>query len=1093
MSQMYNVEQYTDEECFRILSFQDLPNDEILEKRIIEYRDKYADRKTEKTIALYDFFSAMYNRFFDDVVVMREGFQEMIPPSQIINGIIDENEDGIIDISDSLQSENMKSIYEYDSENKFTVMRDTQYFKGQLNPLLKETIKRTININSSDRDKVFDQMHALTTDFNFSLEETLKNVVSLKLYAVQVPFTWYTIDDSFGSNIIYLKSDTPGLQDSKHQYYFSITPGNYNCIELGNAVNTSLQTLKQENPSVNFGTTSLSYNPSNIKATFQLDIQKIYDTQEFIIDFENDPNDNSYNNLATFMCFSNKSTIGFEDTENYLVTDRQEVNNNTLETIEIVRYSARFDSTGKMMDISSHLVEQRRINPLTNLQNEETLLQIVINPELGTEEVLSWINAEIGRTPTLKSESRVYDVSGKLHWDINFDKDTKYLLVNQRMALKITGSDTSFGFVFPPTPFSKYVDLYSYRYMIDSNSPVVPPNVYNMAGMRVVLFNHTARNNNNTEELIFMDSVDMSFSLTVSSNLVITDLIPNIINQLNSYSGFSILGREIATSNTNTNFTIDVSRNKTYNGQEFLNDFSAEINPGIDFSGGLYNVFLFRSAGVDVSSITMSGESVSRTSFSITNSGEFVYTSYRPLIGIEYGTNQSGSITFIGNSYFPDFSLNIDISLSNTGLATATYVYDDGIVIDINLKPEITTIENDGDKIPLTSEYHGEGKIIKSTLTIKISRKFTTSDYSIYFFSDGNVWANALKLESSSYNLSISGGFIQGNSIDTSNKFRGSSQKITISTSERSEIYGFPEITLTLPTNPDGYSLSELIDKLNDLFALNVNTYGSYFELIDNQTRVRGYINITHIFTTQDYNLVFYDESSFESCNSSTNYFRAAKSNTTLGFILGFRSETVYVLRNLILTTTTYDFYNTNAILNAVIILVGDAVVSVSLYNKLFIVLEDYNQNHMNDGLVSVSQRDTRATLPVYALRNIYNCNPETNDKMNKGLNGKHLTNKQIYSMNQIIEVQNQQSDLNKGTQSLKDVFAIVPIKYGLSPGDIFVEFGGTLQVQERSYFGPVNISRLRVKLLTDRGDVINLNNADWSFQIICEQLWQNI
>ena len=95
--------------------------------------------------------------------------------------------------------------------------------------------------------------------------------------------------------------------------------------------------------------------------------------------------------------------------------------------------------------------------------------------------------------------------------------------------------------------------------------------------------------------------------------------------------------------------------------------------------------------------------------------------------------------------------------------------------------------------------------------------------------------------------------------------------------------------------------------------------------------------------------------------------------------------------------------------------------------------------------------------------------------------------------MNQIIESQNETTDSNKGTRSLKDVFAIVPIKYGLKPGDIFVEFGGTLQAQERTYFGPVNISRLRVKLLTDRGDVINLNNADWSFQIICEQLWQNI
>ena len=77
-------------------------------------------------------------------------------------------------------------------------------------------------------------------------------------------------------------------------------------------------------------------------------------------------------------------------------------------------------------------------------------------------------------------------------------------------------------------------------------------------------------------------------------------------------------------------------------------------------------------------------------------------------------------------------------------------------------------------------------------------------------------------------------------------------------------------------------------------------------------------------------------------------------------------------------------------------------------------------------------------------------------------------------------------------TQTLRDIFAVVPIKAGLNPGDIFVEFGGTLQAQERTYFGPVNISRLRVKLVTDKGDVINLNGAHWSFQLICETLYQS-
>ena len=1073
---MYDIEQYTDEECFRILSLQDSPKDEILEKKIIEYRDKYADQKTEKTYALYNFFSSMYERFFEDSHI--EGFEG--------NNIVVEDICGAV----HTQSENLKSVLEYDSGSNLTVTRDLQYFRdNKLNPLLKETVKRTININSSDRDKVFDQMHALTTDFNFTLEETLKNVVSLKLYAIQVPFTWYTIDDAFGSNIIYLKSDTPGLQGLHHQYSFSILPGNYNPVSLTNAVNTSLQLLKVEKPMVNFGNTSLTHAPDQMKATFQLDIQKIYDTPEFKISFENDPNDNSYNNLATFLCFANKPQISFktDTSKNYLITPRINVSSNTLTSIELVRYSARFDIAGRMIDISSHLFDQTKLN-LTHLRNEESILTMIIAPEWGTDMILTTIN-NILATESNLSLSRVYeDDVNMIHWDINFDSYNKAPLINQKMALKINGSDT----IFFPSASSKYVDLdgLPYRYVIESNSPVVPENKYNMEGMRIVMFNNTARSNNAYfSESEYKSSVDASFSLTVSNNLIITELIPNVLNQFESYhGGFSIVGQpENNIYSNSSTLKIDVSKNETYYGVEFLNDLSTETNPGIDFSGSLYSVYLFRNAGTDVSYINLEGEinPVRRITLRMSED-EIVYTSYHPTINLNAQTNANANITFFGNDNFPDFSLNVNFD------SNPKQIIEKGLVLDITLSSIGTSTYNYGDIIPIppNSNTLVSGPIVKSTLTIKIRRIFTTSDYTIYFIS--NVWTNALKLESS-YNLYDSTGSIRGTSIDTSNKFRGISKKITISTYELSEIYGFPDIILTLPKNPSGYDLSELIAALNVLLSSNVNTFGSYFEYTGN--KVRGYINITKVFTTKDYNLVFYDETSFESCNSSTNYLRAAKSNTTLGYILGFRSNTVYVLGNLVLNSTakTDEYYNGELITNVVITLVGDSVVSVSLYNKLFIVLEDYNQNHMNDGLVSVSQRDTRASLPVYALRNIYNCNPETNEAMNQGLNGKQLTNRQIYSMNQIIEVQNQPNDQNKGTRSLKDVFAVVPIKYGLNPGDIFVEFGGTLQIQERSYFGPVNISRMRVKLLTDRGDVINLNNADWSFQIICEQLWQNI
>jgi hypothetical protein len=51
------------------------------------------------------------------------------------------------------------------------------------------------------------------------------------------------------------------------------------------------------------------------------------------------------------------------------------------------------------------------------------------------------------------------------------------------------------------------------------------------------------------------------------------------------------------------------------------------------------------------------------------------------------------------------------------------------------------------------------------------------------------------------------------------------------------------------------------------------------------------------------------------------------------------------------------------------------------------------------------------------------------------------------------------------------------------------MEYGGTKQNQSRNNFGPVNIRRKTVSLISDSGNKVDLNNANWSFSIVCEQL----
>jgi hypothetical protein len=142
---------------------------------------------------------------------------------------------------------------------------------------------------------------------------------------------------------------------------------------------------------------------------------------------------------------------------------------------------------------------------------------------------------------------------------------------------------------------------------------------------------------------------------------------------------------------------------------------------------------------------------------------------------------------------------------------------------------------------------------------------------------------------------------------------------------------------------------------------------------------------------------------------------------------------------------------------------------------------------------VTIASQDKSVTLPSYANRKNYRgCeNPITGDvTINNTTTG--LTQKQIYSVEQIILEQNKTRNKMSSGPFVKDMFALLPVKTsGAEPGSIYNEFGGTLQQQERVYFGPVNIRRISIKLINDKGDVVDLNGANWSFQLVCEQLYQ--
>lgn len=268
---------------------------------------------------------------------------------------------------------------------------------------------------------------------------------------------------------------------------------------------------------------------------------------------------------------------------------------------------------------------------------------------------------------------------------------------------------------------------------------------------------------------------------------------------------------------------------------------------------------------------------------------------------------------------------------------------------------------------------------------------------------------------------------------------------------------------------------------------LTMNLYGGIYTDPNNDTNT---------FTiTESTIITFYDITGQLQCNPQsclkTNYL-----NQTLGWVMGFRVPYTNVLQS----------GNT-----------GTAVVDLNGTKYLILVIDDYNQNHVNNGLVSITEFTANLKLPSYYSPDLpYTCispnvssstseNAENSDllisdKLDVNYSSvqvilpsapRTLTQSQIYTINQINQNQNPTSYRAKAPTT-PDILAIIPIKTsGTSTGTLLVEFSGSLQENTRTYFGPVNIERMRVKLLDDKGNTLNLNGSDWCITLICDCLYQ--
>jgi hypothetical protein len=345
-------------------------------------------------------------------------------------------------------------------------------------------------------------------------------------------------------------------------------------------------------------------------------------------------------------------------------------------------------------------------------------------------------------------------------------------------------------------------------------------------------------------------------------------------------------------------------------------------------------------------------------------------------------------------------------------------------------------------------------------------------------------------------------------------------------------------IAIPISVTPGNYTQTNFIIELNNSFIkagfnfpernspydLSINTpvYYNQYNGIITLFLMDGSFNGTDPITNEpisftintNTSIVFYDFTGVLQCNIScksniNHYF-----NNTLGWLMGYKLP----------------YLNVDPSGN-----VASSILDLNGPKYLILVLDDYNQNHVNNSLVSISQYSNVLKIPSYYSPDLpYTCiNPSqqgnnltqvVNETITQSLvdnqtpnaqnglliGGKYekdytstqiilpsaprtLTQAQIYTINEINRNKNNLTNYLAKAPTSSDILAILPIKTSttIPTGTLLVEFSGSLQDSSRIYFGPVNIDRMAVKLLDDKGNVLNLNGNDWCFTLVCECLYQ--
>jgi hypothetical protein len=347
----YDIRNYTDEELINeILGLDTNITDRVLETKILQEMRDYEDNES-----MYKFLEDIYDRFFtqDDSKEGIEGFDGYIqteiknPDGTLRTQTIDTESEEYRVMQQQRNAISANRIQDVSGENTITPRYNVNrtipnsvgtmdfstnlsrvpppqntysidYPKGKTNPIVRQTMLKMLSIDSQFRD---DYYNTSATSFTMNLSTPITDVISMKLYSVQIPYTWYTINNNFGSNFIFFKGNSPGINNGDHDIQIKIPSGNYDAASLMSAINARITTLasgystSDADPydfrDLSFGQTRVVYDSTTVKTRFEIDLKKVYNESDYQMSFPfyTSPQDLANNKISIpgFLGFNNQT------------------------------------------------------------------------------------------------------------------------------------------------------------------------------------------------------------------------------------------------------------------------------------------------------------------------------------------------------------------------------------------------------------------------------------------------------------------------------------------------------------------------------------------------------------------------------------------------------------------------------------------------------------------------------------------------------------------------------------------------------------------------------------------------------------------